>query len=362
MRVRRPILFAGLLAGLLTQPACGTPAERSYLTAPAEVGALSMEVTAVGTLQPLESVDIGSALSGTVAEVLVEQNQRVSAGQVLARLDAEPFEIAVSEARAMVASASASVRQAEASLEKARQDLERSRRLAEQGAASEVELLSARTQLELSQAGQEVARAQLLQAVAGLERAERSLGDAVIESPIDGVVLRRAVEPGQTVVSAMSAATLFTVASDLSRMKAEVDIDEADVARLEPGQRATFTVSAWPERRFDAAVARVDLAPDPASAVVVYVAELHLDNPDGALRPGMTVTASVETGRLDEVVLVPSAALRFTPEGAPSRGSRVWTLEGAVPAAIDVEVLGTDGVHSAVSGLGADVEVITGVI
>ena len=334
----------------------------TYKTQAATQGALVMEVTAVGTLQPMESVDIGSDLTGQVSEVLVEPNHQVEQGQVLARLEPRPFQIVVNESKAAVASAKAAIKQAQVNLDKSSIDLARTQRLVDQGAATQVELLNASTQVELFRAQLSSSKAQLQQAQAGYARAMENLNDTVITSPIKGVVLQRQVEPGQTVVSSMSATTLFTVASDLSRMKAEVDIDEADVARLAPGQPAIFTVSAWSDRSFDATVAQVDLSPDPTSAVVVYVAELHLDNPDLALRPGMTATATIETGRLDDGLLVPSAALRFLPEGASKSGSQVWILEGGQPVAVKVELLGSDGMHSAVSGIEPGTEVITGVL
>lgn len=353
----------GLGIGLVALVGCsGNKDGPGYETQAATQGALVMEVTAVGTLQPMESVDIGSDLTGQVSEVLVEPNDEVEAGQVLAHLEPRPFQIVVSESKAAVASAKAAIKQAQVNLEKATTDLARTKRLVEQGAATQVEMLNASTQVELFKAQLSSSKAQLLQAQAGYARAMENLDDTTITSPIQGVVLQRQVEPGQTVVSSMSATTLFTVASDLKRMKAEVDIDEADVARLAPGQTAIFTVSAWSDRSFEAEVARVDLSPDPTSAVVVYVAELHLDNPDLALRPGMTATATIETGRLEDGLLVPSAALRFLPEGASKSGTQVWILEGGKPVAVNVELLGSDGMHSAVSGIEAGTEVITGVL
>lgn len=352
----------GLALCLVTLAGCDSNKDGpSYVTQAATEGALVMEVTAVGTLQPMESVDIGSDLSGQVAEVLVEPNDVVAKDQVLARLEPRPFQIAVSESKAAVANAKAAIQQAQVNLDKASTDLARTQRLVDQGAATKVELLNASTQLELSRAQLSSSKAQLMQAQGGLARAMENLDDTVITSPIAGVVLHRQVEPGQTVVSAMSATTLFTVASDLTRMKAEVDIDEADVARLSPGQSAVFTVSAWSDRVFQAQVAQVDLSPDPTSAVVVYVAELHLDNPDNALRPGMTATATIEIGRLDESVLVPNSALRFVPEGSYKEGTQVWLLEGGKPVPLQVGVLGSDGRNSAVSGIDAGTEVITGV-
>lgn len=350
------------VVAVLLWTGCGPgETDASWSTAAAQTGDLLVEVTAVGTLQPVDAVEVGSDLTGEIAEVLVEANDRVTEGQVLARIDPRPFEIAVSEARSSVASARASVAQADANLELAQLDQGRTQALFDRGAATQMELDNARGKLRLQEATRAAARAQLGQAYSSLERATENLEDTVIVSPIDGVVLQRAVEEGQTVVSAMSATTLFEVASDLSSLQAEVDIDEADVARVQPGQSTRFTVAAWPDRTFDATVSRVDLSPDPTSSVVVYVAELRLDNPDGALRPGMTATASIETERFEDVVLVPSAALRFSPDDAVSgAGPQVWTHDGTF-SAHPVTVLGSDGLQTAVDGLHEGVVVVTGV-
>lgn len=360
---RRPSRLVPLLfTPLALATACGShDSGAAWTEATAVRGDLVVDVTAVGTLQPVDAVEVGSDLSGEVVDVLVEANDPVTAGQALARLDPRPFELAVDDAASAVSSARASVAQATASLDMARLELDRTTALFDGGASTRAALDSATSQVRLQAATRDGARAQLSQARSRLARATEDLDDTVIVSPIDGVVLQRAVEPGQTVVSAMSATTLFEVASDLAHLQADVDIDEADVARVSPGQATTFSVAAWPDRTFEATVARVDLSPDPRSAVVVYVAELHLDNPDGALRPGMTATASIETHRFDDVVLVPSAALRFTPEAGPAApgGPTVWSHDGTwVPHTVDV--LGTDGQWTAVDGLDTDTLVVTG--
>mgnify|MGYP000716195279 CR=1 FL=1 len=354
--VVRPLIALTALSGCAP-----SDAEEGWTEVAAVRGDLVVEVTAVGTLQPVDSVEVGSDLTGEIAEVLVEANDLVQAGQVLARIEPRPFEIAVAEARSAVASARASVAQAEANLDLARREHDRTAALVERQAATRMELENAASKLRIQSAVRDSARAQLAQARSSLERAGENLEDTVIVSPIDGVVLQRSVSPGQTVVSAMSATTLFEVSTDLSRLQAEVDIDEADVAQVEPGQPTRFSVAAWPDRTFDATVARVDLSPDLTSAVV-YVAELHLDNPDGALRPGMTATASIESARFEEAVLVPSAALRFEPtlDAAPSgMGPHVWTLAGDWQA-LPVDVLGADGQWTAVEGLPVDTLVVTG--
>jgi HlyD family secretion protein len=346
----------GLLVLLVS---CSTP-EPAFVVEAASAGDLTMQVTAVGTLAAKDEVQIGSELSGEVLEVPVESNDAVQTGQTLARLDPVPFELAVSEAEAAVAGARASIDQADVGLQAAERDLHRNERLHEAGAVTTAQLDSVRTQRDLKQAQLALARAQLRQARVGLARAKDALESTVIRSPIEGVVLRRDVEPGQTLVSTLSAPTLFTVGADLSSLVAEVDIDEAEVARVTVGQPVSCTVSAWPDRTFSGRVLRVDLAPDPRSPVVVYVARVQIDNPDGALRSGMTVTATIETGKIDDAVLVPTAALRFTPDGSPARGTQVFVDAGtAVPRPVAVQVLGEDGRVAAVSGLEPGAMVIT---
>jgi len=322
-------------------------------------GDLVVRVTAVGPLAAVDSVEVGSDLSGRIERVLVDVNDRVSEGQELARIEPARYENAVAQVEASLAQARASLRQAQVQLESADLDLERASSLASQGAMTQAELDTARITRDAQRAAVAAARASVAYQQAALDRAREDLADSVIVSPIDGVVTQRHVDPGQTVVSSLQATPLFEVASDLAQMEAEVAVDEADIGRVRAGQPATFTVTAWPDRTFEAEVHSVDIAPDPTQAVVVYDAELRLDNTDLALRPGMTATAEIEVGRLDDVLLVPSAALRYTPRtmiqggqmiAPPGEGPRVWTLQDDKPVPVDVTVLGSDGRQTAVQG------------
>jgi len=317
-------------------------------TVPVTEGSLVMTVTAVGQLEPMTSVEVGSDLTGTVQTVPVDANDAVVAGQVLARLDPSPYQSSVTQHEAAVASSAAGVEQAKVNLEAAELSLGRTQRLLGHGAATPVELENAQVQVDTARAALTSARAQLSQAEATLERSQQDLEDSVITSPIDGVVIRRHVDPGQTVVSAMQATPLFEVASDLSLMRAEVGVDEADVGRVKPGQKAHFTVSAWPDKVFDATVVSIDLAPDATAAVVSYDAELRIDNSEMLLRPGMTATAEIEVGRLDDVTRVPTEALRFRPPRVEApEGRHLWTLQGDTPTAVPIKVLGSDGTYTA---------------
>ena len=323
----------------------------TYETASVERGTLEQRVTAVGQLEPLESVDIGSDLTGQVAEVLVDENDVVRAGDVLARLDPGPFENTVVQSRAAVASGNAGIRKAQVDLERAQQEQTRSETLFERGALARATRDEARLAVQSAQAMLSSAISTRDQARATLERAEVNLADTVITSPIDGVVIRREVDTGQTVVSAMSATSLFEVASDLADLKVEVDVDEADVGVVHAGQSATFTVSAWPEMSFEATVTSVDLAADSSSTVVVYGTELRVDNHEGLLRPGMTVTAEILVSEVADALLVPTLALRYRPESQESPTTdHVWTLTDDKLSPVEVRVGGTDGATSAVYG------------
>ncbi len=347
------------MAGLLWMPRGGKAAS-DFHTAPVERGDLEVTVTAVGKLQPLDEVTISSELSGIVREVYVAANDQVTAGQVLAELDTQVLTAQARQSHAQVEAMQASLQQALVNLEQAQLTYERNKSLAASGAVSQANLDQARTSYEASVAAVGLAQAQLRQARASDEAAHTNLGKAQVVSPIDGVVLERNVEPGQAVVSALQAATMFRVARDLSRMMVEVELDEADVGRIKAGQRADFTVAAYSDRVFDASVEKVDLAPmSSATDVVTYGAELHLDNPDQALRPGMTATVAIATEAFEDVVLVPNAALRLEPEGddlpppVPREGrrvGRVWTLVDGELEPVEVMPLATDGRMTAIEG------------
>ena len=326
-----------------------------YDTAVVSQGDLVVAVTAVGQLEPLHAVDVSSDTSGTVAQVHVETGDRVAAGQPLATLDQALLRAQAREVSAAHAAAKAAEQQARVVEAGARLDLERARSLHAAKGLADADLDGARLAYDRAVAATLAAKAQVEQTAAAVASARTRLERAVITSPIDGVVLERNVEPGQGVVSALQAATLFRVAEDLGRMSADVAVDEADIGRVQIDQPATFTVSSFPERVFPAVVHKVELAPQPNQAVVTYEACLHLDNAEGLLRPGMTATATIEAERHADVVRVPAAALRFTPDDvdlpAPEprdgrRVDRVWRLTGAEPEPVEVIVGASDGHHA----------------
>ena len=296
----------------------------SFVTEAARVGTLSVSVSANGTLQPTRSVNIGSELSGTVARVLVDVNDRVTRGQVLAELDTARLTDQTRRSRAGVASAEARIAAADATVTEARGHVARMEevsRLSGGKVPSRAELDTARASLERALADANAARASLADARAAQSADETNLRKASIRSPIDGRVLTRSVDPGNAVAASLQAVTLFTVAEDLTRMVLKVNVDEADVGQVKDGQDATFTVSAWPDRRYPAVITRVGYGATTKDNVVTYVAELEVGNQDLSLRPGMTATATITATERRDVLLVPNAALRFTPliDGVPAR-------------------------------------------
>lgn len=291
-----------------------------YITQPVTQGELIVTATATGTVQPTQSVEVGSELSGTVESVFVEENDQVVEGQLLARLDTAKLNDAITKSRAALASAEAQVLQAQATVSEAKATLARMREVfkisnGKVPAATEIEVAEAA--LKRAMANESVARAAVMQVQADLKTNETNLSKAQIRSPVDGVVLVRQVEPGNTVVASMSAPVLFTLAQDLSEMELQVNVDEADVAAIKPGLSATFTVSAWGGRTFPARIERVGLGSTTTDNVVTYKTIMKVDNADLALRPGMTATATVVTAERDNALLVPNAALRYTPQTTP---------------------------------------------
>jgi HlyD family secretion protein len=279
-------------------------------------GAITLSVSATGTLQPTRSVNIGSELSGTVRQVLVDVNDRIKKGQVLVELDTAKLSAQVLRSRASLASAQARLAQAQATQREAQaslQRLEEVARLSGGKVPSAAELDAGRAALERAQADEASARASVEDARAALANDETNLSKASIRSPIDGVVLTRSVEPGNAVAASLQAVTLFTVAEDLGQLQLQVNVDEADVGAVRVGQKASFTVSAYPARRYPARITRVAFGSTKTDNVVTYTTWMQVDNADLSLRPGMTAAATITATERNNVLLVPNTALRFTP-------------------------------------------------
>lgn len=358
-----------------------------YVTEPLKAGDITLTVAANGTLQPTRSVNVGSELSGTVKRVLVDVNDRVKAGQVLVELDTAKLQDQVTQARAGLASAQAQLAQTGATVREARATLARFEEVARLSGGkvpSATELDSAKAAVDRAVAAEAAAQAAVNEARAALSTNETNLSKASIRSPISGVVLSRSVDPGNAVAASLQAVTLFTLAEDLAQLKLDVAVDEADVGNVKVDQKATFTVSAFPARRYPATIQRVAFGSTKTDNVVTYTTTLNVDNADLSLRPGMTAAATIVAKEAKGVLLVPNTALRFSPASsngaAPASGGsilskmmprppntrpktagmdrrgggprQIWVLENGEPVAKPVKTGISDGRNTEVSGEG----------
>jgi HlyD family secretion protein len=348
-----------------------------YQTQAAQRGDLIVTVTATGNLEPTNQVEVGSELSGIVETVEVDYNDRVKVGQVLAKLDTDKLRAQVIKSQAALESARARVLQAQANVLETRNELDRLKQVWEKTgkkAPSQHDLDAGEAAFKRAQAEEAGANAQVSEAQATLDSNQTDLAKALIRSPIDGIVLTREVEPGQTVAASLQAPILFTLAEDLAHMELHVDVDEADVGQVKKGQNAVFTVDAYPDMRFQAIVSQVRFGSQTVGGVVTYETLLNVDNSSLLLRPGMTATADMIVREIGDAVLVPNSALRFSPpvhKKQPSEGGsitsrlfarpyrrpsprpttsagtnsqkRVWTLRNGSPVAIPITIGSTDG-------------------
>jgi HlyD family secretion protein len=287
-----------------------------YRTEEVRRGDLVVKITATGTLQPKNEVEVGSELSGTIRSVLVDYNSKVKTGQVLAKLDTTKLEATITQTKASLEAARAKVLQAQATVTETASKLAQYRKVRELSngkTPSQADMDAAEAASLRARADVANCTAAVMQAEANLRANETDLAKSTITSPINGMVLTRSVEPGQTVAAAMTTPVLFKIAEDLAKIDLHVNVDEADVSGTKEGQKATFSVAAYPRRTFDATVTQVRFGSSTTSGVVTYETILEVDNQDLALRPGMTATADIIVKTVKDAVLVPSAALRFTP-------------------------------------------------
>ncbi|WP_367873207.1 efflux RND transporter periplasmic adaptor subunit [Luteolibacter sp. Populi] len=368
-----------------------------FLTEPLEPGDISIQVTATGTLAPINQVTVGSELSGTAADVYVDTNDLVKKGQPLAKLDTTKLDSQTERSRAVLLAAQARVKQVEATLKESEANharLQELHRLSGGQTPSRAEMETSDATVARAHADLDSAKASVVQAEADLKSVERDLGKTVIRSPVDGTVLTRKLEVGQTVAASFTAPELFIIGEDLRKMELNVAVGEAEIGRLEAGQEAEFSVSAWRQRTYQAKVKKVLFGSVITNNVVTYSTELEVNNDDLSLRPGMTATASIFVTRKQGVLTISNAALRFDPEAAaklgqkadegsnrtlvqqmspfggrrgnrigrgntggprsdspdPKKGARIWVLEDGKPLEIPVTLGVTDGDRTEVTG------------
>lgn len=366
--------IAGLGYAAYLWTASGTTV--SYTTTALKPGALTVVVTATGSVEPTVQVDISSEQSGTVRDVLVDYNSEVRKGDILARLDTDKLSADLKAKEAALASARASVSKAQADEQSAKSKLDRLVTLVSSRVSTQQDLDTAEYTFQAASAARQSAEADVISAEAALEQAKLSVSKATIVSPIDGIVLSRNVDSGATVAASLEAPTLFTIAGDLRQMELQVSIDEADVGQVAVGQTATFTVDAFPDKRFPATITSIRYAAETVSDVVTYKGILSVANDDLLLRQGMTATADIVVEQVTGALLIPNAALRYSPPAAvtqPTGGGSgvfslfrpprqapasipepegrertVWLLRNGQPVAVNIEIGSSDGQNTVI--------------
>jgi HlyD family secretion protein len=321
------VALVAALGAWLLWPAPEVP---EYQTAPVERGRIVSTVQATGAVNPLRSVQVGTYVSGPVLEIDADFNAIVKRGQRIARIDPRTFEIAVARANADLATAEARVARSQAELELRRLQQQRQETLARTSVAAASDLDLARTATLQAKADVQLAESGVSQARAALDEAKVRLGYTEILSPVDGIVVSRNVDVGQTVAASFQTPVLFVIAEDLTRMQVNAQVSEADIGSVREGHSASFTVDAYPGRSFDARVSQVRNAPQSLLNVVTYDVVLDVDNSNALLKPGMTASVGIVTDSREDVLKVPSAALRFHPPGqeAPAKQPQVFLLLG----------------------------------
>jgi HlyD family secretion protein len=335
-----------------------------YKTATVHRTDLEAMVTATGTMNAVTTVLVGTQVSGTIKDLYVDFNSLVKKGDLLAQIDPAMFQAQVDQAKANLLSAEANLKKNEASLVDARRIYERNKQLIAKNFIAQSDMDASETNVEANAAQVEAAKAQVLQTRAALSQAQTNLRYTQIVSPVNGTVISRNVDVGQTVAASFQTPTLFTIAEDLTKMQIDTSVDEADIGNVKVNQEVRFNVDAYPDTNFSGKVSAIRNAPATVQNVVTYDVVVHLSNADLKLKPGMTANVSIVTARRKGVLVVPNSALRFRPpdqggesgnaqrKSAPgNKGPGVWTLGDKTPKRVSVTLGISDGsVTEIVSG------------
>jgi HlyD family secretion protein len=314
-------------------------------------GDVEMAVTATGTVNPVTTVLVGTQVSGTIKNIYVDFNSPVKKGQLIARIDPALFDAQVNQARANLLAAKANVEKAEATLVDAKRTMERNKELLAKDLIAQSDFDTAETNYETAKASVSAAKAQVVQSEAALNSAETNLYYTKIVSPVDGIVVSRNVDVGQTVAASFQTPTLFSIAQDLTKMQIDTNVAEADIGNVKFGQDVEFTVDAYPDTTFKGKVSQVRNAPITVQNVVTYDAVIQVDNPELKLKPGMTANVSIIISAKKDVLKIPNAALRFKPSEKGSalsekKGPGVWILEKDKPKRIPLSLGISDGSYT----------------
>ncbi|OGP76075.1 MAG: efflux transporter periplasmic adaptor subunit [Deltaproteobacteria bacterium RBG_19FT_COMBO_60_16] len=314
-----------------------------YRTVKVEKGEISDTVSATGNINAVTTVQVGSQVSGTIQQIYADFNSRVRKGEVIAKIDPQIFEASVVQARGSVANATAVVEKAKIVTADALRTLRRNQELIKDGYVAQADVDAAETAYDSAASQQKSAEAQLDQTRGALSVAETNLRYTTIVSPVDGIVISRNVDVGQTVAASFQTPTLFTIAQDLTKMQIDTNVDESDIGRTKAGQEATFTVDAYPGKSFAGTVIQVRNSPIVTQNVVTYDVVIQVDNKDLSLKPGMTANVSIRIRDFKDVLKIPNAALRYRPSTEKKK-----TEGEKEPAGARVYVVGKDGKPEAV--------------
>ncbi len=354
------LILCGVIAFLVAK---GNGKGAEYKTAPVTKGDIKASVSASGTVNPVTTVLVGTQVSGTIKRIYVDFNSPVKKGQAIADIDPAAFQAQLDQARANVLAARANVAKAQATLSDSKRTLERNRQLFERDLIARGDLDTAETTFNSNEAALQASKAQVAQQEAAMRLAETNLRYTHIVSPVDGIVVSRAVDVGQTVAASFQTPTLFTIAEDLTKMQINTSVDEADIGKIRPNQAVDFMVDAYPEAMFKGRVDQVRIAPITVQNVVTYDVIIKVDNTDLRLKPGMTANVSIVTTERDGVLRVPNGALRFRPAGSEGSFQRspqtdgrrtgqpasgVWTQDGKRLKRIGIVPGISDGVFTEV--------------
>ena len=356
--------------------------EIQYKTSPVTRGDILSTIQATGTLNPVETVDVGTQISGTIKELYFDYNSRVKQGQLIALMDSDTQAAEVAQYEAALASARADVANVKAELDVAAKNLARTQELARRDLIAKSDVDADTSAWLKAKASLTAAEAKVSQSAAALRKSRINLNYTKIYSPVDGVVVAKNVEEGQTVAASYQTPSIAEIARDLTQMQVEVNVDEADIGGVREGQEATFNVDTYPNEKFAGKVTQVRLSPATNDNVVTYTVVVKVSNPDGKLLPGMTANVSLILESRKDVLTVPNSAFRFKPSdnkeasdrGMPGPGGHrqtvaeatqpaVYRLEKKKPVRVEVEKGITDGQNTEIlSGVGEDENVITGII
>lgn len=339
--IKHAVAAASLCAAVIVVSSCvGASKKTAFDTVTIQKGSITRSVTATGTIEPINQVEVGTQVSGIVDKLYADYNSEVKKGQLLAEMDRTNLIADLNSVTAML-------NQAEVEYNYQLKNYERSKRLHEKGLISDTDYESAEYQYSTSKLQLERQRSEI-------SKARRNLEYATITSPIDGVVLSREVDEGQTVAAGLNTPTLFKLAADLTQMQVVASVDEADIGVVSEGQRVTFTVDAFPDDVFDGSVSQVRLNPQTTSNVTTYQIIVNAPNEDLKLKPGLTANITIYTAEQNDVFTVPMKALRFAPNESPdpNDGNTLWLMKDDVPTPVTVTVGINDGINCVVEGDG----------